>query len=77
MGCDACNNSGYKGRIGVFEAILMDEKIEQATRENPSERNLSEAAKSQGILTMAQDGVMKVLKGITSIDELIRVVELE
>ena len=76
-GCDVCGHSGYKGRTGIFEAILMDEAVEQAITDNPSERGIADAARPQGILTMKQDGVLKVLAGTTSLDELRRVVELE
>ena len=76
VGCDKCNNTGYKGRIGVYEAILIDEKIENAVESNPSEREIWAAAKGQGILTMKQDGILKVLRGITSISEIERVIAL-
>jgi type IV pilus assembly protein PilB len=74
--CDKCNNTGYKGRIGVFEAVIMDEKVEMLVKSSASEREIAEAAASQGVLNMQQDGVLKVLKGVTSLDELARVVEL-
>jgi len=77
VGCEKCNNTGYKGRIGIFEAILIDEKIENAVEMNPSERDIWAAAKGQGLLTMKQDGVLKILKGITSIEELERVISVE
>ncbi len=77
VGCDKCNNSGYKGRIGIFEAILADKKIEEALQGNPSEREVAAAAKSQGINTMQQDGILKVLRGVISLEELERVVDLE
>jgi type II secretory ATPase GspE/PulE/Tfp pilus assembly ATPase PilB-like protein len=77
VGCDKCNKTGFKGRIGIFEAILTDEAIEKVVNENPSEREIRLAARPQGILTMEQDGVLKVLKGVTSISELERVVNLE
>lgn len=76
-GCDTCNHTGYKGRIGVYEAVLTDEKIENAVEMNPSEREIWAAAKGQGILTMKQDGVIKVLQGVTSLDELERVITLQ
>ena len=76
VGCPKCNNLGYKGRIGVFEAILVDEKIEKVVLENPSERDIFEVAKPQGLLTLAQDGVIKILQGLTTIEELDRVVDL-
>jgi type II secretory ATPase GspE/PulE/Tfp pilus assembly ATPase PilB-like protein len=75
-GCDKCNNTGYKGRIGVFEAVVMDEKVEELVKGSASEREISEAAISQGVLSMQQDGVLKVLRGVTSLDELARVIEL-
>lgn len=75
-GCPECNNTGYKGRIGVFEAVLSDQQVESALEMNPSEREIKQAAEHQGIMDMAQDGVTKILKGITSLDELQRVVDI-
>ncbi|MES2087956.1 MAG: type II/IV secretion system protein [Patescibacteria group bacterium] len=75
--CDICNHTGYKGRVGVYEAILMDEAIETVIRESPSEREIQKAALPQKIPTMKQDGIIKILAGITSITELARVVDLE
>jgi type IV pilus assembly protein PilB len=77
VGCDKCNHTGYKGRVGLYEAILMNEAIEQVLRENPSEREIWKAALPQGINTMQQDGVIKVLRGVTSLDELERVIDLD
>jgi type IV pilus assembly protein PilB len=76
-GCPKCNNTGYKGRIGIYEAIKIDEKIENAVEANPSEREIIAAAKGQGIMNMEQDGVVKILQGITDLNELKRVVEVE
>lgn len=76
VGCDACNGLGYKGRIGVYEAVLVDSNIEKVVVNNPSERDIREAAKGQNLLTLDQDGVLKVLQGVTSLDELSRVVDL-
>ncbi len=75
-GCEVCGGRGYKGRIGVYEAIFMDRAIEEVLRSKPSEREVAEAAKPQGVPTMTEDGVIKVLRGITSLDELGRVVDL-
>ncbi len=77
VGCDKCNMTGYKGRIGVYEAVLTDAKIESAVEMNPSEREIWAAAKGQGILTMRQDGVLKILRGMTSLEELERVISLQ
>ncbi len=76
VGCEACNNIGYKGRLGVFEAILSDKAIEDIVRENPSERDIRQAAAAQKILTMKQDGVLKVFNGVTTFEELDRVVDV-
>lgn len=76
-GCDKCNNTGFKGRLGVYEAIRMDKKIEAILKENPNEQEIKEAAKDQGIFDMREDGIIKVLKGITTIKELERVIELD
>lgn len=76
VGCPQCDGLGYKGRVGIFEAILMDEKIETIMREKPSEREIAKAARYQGIPTMQEDGIIKVLRGVTSIEELERVVDL-
>lgn len=76
VGCDLCNKTGYSDRIGIHELILTDASIEKIVRENPSEREIKNVAKKQGFLDMRQDGVIKVLKGVTSFDELERVIDL-
>ncbi len=76
VGCEKCNNLGYKGRVGVYEAILIDGEIEKVVLNNPSERDVREAANKQKLLTMAQDGLLKALQGRTSIEELERVIDL-
>lgn len=76
VGCDKCGGTGYKGRIGVFEGIKTDARLETAIRENPSERDIEEASRAQKIYSMKEDGVIKVIKGVTSVDELIRVVDI-
>lgn len=76
VGCPKCNNTGYKGRIGIFEAIKTDEAIEKIIPENPSEREIKKLASKQGILSMRQDGVVKILSGITSLKEVESVVDL-
>lgn len=75
-GCEKCDNTGYKGRQGVFEAIRVDEAVEEAAIRDPREHVILEAATPQGIPTMAEDGMDKVLRGITSLTELERVVDL-
>ena len=75
-GCEKCNMTGFKGQIGIFEAIKTDEAIEKIIPENPSEREIKQVAKTQGILSMRQDGIVKLLNGITSLEEIKSVVDL-
>ncbi len=76
VGCDACNHTGFKGRQGVYEAIRVDTAVEEAVIRDPREHIVLEAARPQGIPTMAEDGIEKVLFGKTSLTELQRVVDL-
>ncbi len=75
-GCPECNRTGFKGRIGIFEAIKTDEAIEKIIPTNPSEREIKRVAAHQGIFNMQEDGVVKILSGITSIEEVQSVVDL-
>ena len=76
-GCEQSHGRGYKGRIGVFEAIFMDQKVEEILRSKPSEREIATVARPQAVPSMQEDGVLKVLRGVTSLDELKRVVDLD
>lgn len=73
-GCDVCNHSGYKGRVGAFELLVMSEAIRAALSETLSEYQMRELAKQQGMITMVQDGILKALSGITTVEEVLRVV---
>ena len=77
VGCVACNNTGYRGRIGIYEAVLVDESIEKIIKDSPSEREIRAAAEGQNLLTLVEDGILKAVKGVTSLDELERVIDLE
>ncbi len=76
VGCEACGQSGYKGRVGIFEAIMMDTAVEEAIVNDPREHIIMAAARPQKIPTMLEDGIEKVLAGVTSMVELERVIEL-
>lgn len=76
-GCEECNSTGFKGRIGVFEGIVVDKELDAFIRDNPSERDIKAIQKKRDLMTMAEDGVIKALKGITSLEELTRVVPLD
>jgi len=72
-GCQYCNSTGYKGRVGLFEAFLIDDEMEKFILKNPSIAELKEKAIKNGMLTMKQDGFVKILEGITTIEEVERV----
>jgi type IV pilus assembly protein PilB len=77
VGCEKCHKTGYKGRIAITEVILMTKEIEEVIVNNPSDREIRVAAAPQNLLDMRQDGVIRILKGITSMDELGRVIDVE
>lgn len=76
VGCEKCNHTGYKGRIGIYEGILTDPEVNKIVEVGGSAQDIKNAAAPQAILTMAQDGVIKALQGVTSIEELERVIEI-
>ncbi len=72
-GCKNCNFTGYRGRIGIFEAFLVDEEMEKFILTSPSISSLREKIMKKGMVTMHQDGLIKVLQRITTIEEVERV----
>jgi type II secretory ATPase GspE/PulE/Tfp pilus assembly ATPase PilB-like protein len=76
VGCTKCTGTGFKGRVGIFEAILMDDRVEEVVIRDPREHSILEAAAPQKIPSMLQDGIEKVLQGVTSLQELERVIEM-
>jgi type II secretory ATPase GspE/PulE/Tfp pilus assembly ATPase PilB-like protein len=75
-GCDKCNGIGYKGRIGIYEIFVVRDEIEQAILSgNVSEHAILEIARTQGMTTMVQDGILKAVQGITTLDEVFRVID--
>ncbi len=71
-GCPKCNNTGYSGRMGVFEILDMTPELGELILKEPSENKIAEEAKRQGMVTMKQDGILKAIKGVTSFEEVIR-----
>jgi general secretion pathway protein E len=72
-GCKKCNGIGYQGRIGIFEILKMDEKISRLISKGTLEAEIKKTAQEQGMVTMLQDGILKSLEGITSLEEVKRV----
>src|SRR3989344_443418 len=71
--CDACNNTGYVGRIGVYEAFVISKPMEKLILTSPPISDIEELAIKEGMVTMLQDGYLKVLEGVTSIEEVERI----
>jgi type II secretory ATPase GspE/PulE/Tfp pilus assembly ATPase PilB-like protein len=76
--CTTCHGLGYKGRIGIYEIFSMNKEIEEAIlAEQVSVGHIEDLARKQGMLTMVQDGLLKALDGLTSIEEVLRVAAIE
>lgn len=76
VGCDECYHSGYKGRIAIHEILPVDQEIDDMIAHEASHKELMRYAESKGFISMADDGIQKVLAGITDTDELINTVNL-
>jgi type IV pilus assembly protein PilB len=74
-GCDQCANTGFRGRIGIFEVLPVTEKIGRLILERASATDIEKTAVSEGMITMKQDGYLKVVEGVTTIDEILRVAQ--
>jgi type IV pilus assembly protein PilB len=72
-GCARCGQTGYRGRVGVFQFLLMTERLEQLASEKAPREEIEREAREEGMLTMWEDGIDKVLSGSTSVEELARV----
>ena len=74
-GCQSCSNTGYRGRIGLYEVMPMTEEIERLTVERASSETVKRVAIEQGMYTLRDDGLHKAASGMTSIEEIARVVK--
>jgi type IV pilus assembly protein PilB len=73
MGCGSCNKSGYRGRMAVFELMMMTAKIREMTFKQESTVEIRKAAKAEGLSTLYMDGIRKVCAGLTTVEEVLRV----
>ena len=74
-GCKECGQTGYQGRLGIFELMLMDEEIRRLTISNADATKLRKAAVRGGMTTLREDGFEKIKQGITTIAEVLRVTQ--
>lgn len=75
VGCEKCNNTGYLGRIAIYEVMIITEKLSKMIVSRVSSSDLQKEAMDEGMLTMKQDGYVKVLEGTTTLDEVLRVAQ--
>ncbi|OFW65833.1 MAG: type II secretion system protein GspE [Actinobacteria bacterium RBG_19FT_COMBO_54_7] len=73
-GCAACNKTGFKGRIGVYEVLEVSENIEKLVARNAPHVEIAEMARSEGMRTMREEGFAKARQGVTSLEEVLRVI---
>lgn len=74
-GCSDCGESGYLGRVGIYEVLVVSEKIARLILEHPDSQTIEKQAVLEGMITMKQDGYMKALQGVTTIEEVLRVAQ--
>ena len=72
-GCGVCNNTGFKGRIAIFEMIEVSDEIKEMILHKSSAAEIWKTAKKQGSVSLFEDGVSKVKNGITTLEEVLRV----
>ena len=73
VGCDKCNNIGYKGRVGIYEFLQVSTEVSKATLEKRSAQEIEKIAKSEGMISLIQDGFLKCIDGTTNMSEVLRV----
>jgi general secretion pathway protein E/type IV pilus assembly protein PilB len=76
VGCEQCDYQGYRGRVGIIEILKMDSAIDELVARRATAREILTAARAKGFKTLAEDGIRLVRAGVTSLDEVMRVVDL-
>ncbi len=75
VGCGECDNSGYRGRVGIFEVLPVTQKIADSILKRSDSNSLEKEAIAEGMITMKQDGFLKVFRGVTTVEEVLRVAQ--
>jgi type IV pilus assembly protein PilB len=76
-GCNYCNKTGYRGRMAIFELMTMSPQVREMTFKGESLLNIRKVARKQGMRTLFEDGIIKVLRGVTTLDEVLRITQRE
>ena len=74
-GCESCNGTGYRGRQGIFELMELNEEIRNLVMKDADASVLTEAARRQGMRSLREDGWLKIERGVTTVEEVIRVTQ--
>ena len=74
-GCEQCNQTGYHGRSGIYEMMLVDDEVRALTLKNVDSGTIKRTAVNKGMLTLMDDGARKVVRGITSVAEVLSVTQ--
>jgi general secretion pathway protein E len=73
VGCAQCQNTGYRGRVGIYELVPVDDAMRQAVVAGASHLQLRDMARERGCRLLREDGLVKAWQGVTSVDEVLRV----
>ena len=76
-GCGNCNKTGYRGRMGIYELLSMTNSIREMTFKGDSTQNIRKMARKQGMRTLFEDGMIKAMKGLTTLEEVLRITKQE
>jgi len=71
-GCDHCNNTGYRGRMGIYEIMTLDDEMREMIMNHASSAVLREAARKRGMRTLRSTGILSIYEGMTTIEEVVR-----
>ena len=76
VGCPNCVNTGYLGRLAIHELLIIDDEMRGLVMKNVDATTIKKAAMAKGMMTLREDGIQKVIAGITDLKELVRVVDM-
>ena len=74
-GCERCRNTGYKGRVGIYELLVLDDVARDLVVRNPNVTELRRICRERGMISLREDGLLKVASGLTTIEEVLSATE--